>query len=613
MNDIRIRDLYAGRPDAKDEISTDGIDNFIKSFVVSDHFNLDRLTDGKHCFITGFKGTGKTALLFYLEEKLKKADPHTCSSFIFFKDEYTDVKKSEMQNVSNRVQSSVCVEHGALTNATEFEYVWRWILLKQIISDNEEYNRNLFLDDEHWSIFEKTVGQIKDPRNNRKITLPNKIKMALSCKDMSSLTEYTPEVEVDFQNQASQQYHDFVELVDKAEVLLGKLTRTDIPYYIFIDELEAYYGEQNVFFRDLYMIRDLVFTVKRFNLIFNQSGMPKTKIICSIRSEIIASIQRFIVAKEINKVTSGYSVPLIWNYTNSNSYAHPIIQILLKRIAICSGIENTNYKEIYNKWFPDRINNMEAANYILNNSWLKPRDMVRLITKAQESLHNDTNTFSQKVFDSIKKSYSIDSLQEIKEELRALYTAEEIDTIISCFTGYRTNFSVDDLRTRINKTFPNTILETNFVRVIDDLYRLGFLGNYLPGTNIYHWQHKEDSSVILSDEWHLCVHYALHSALSIGRTNDRAIKRNLRCGDKAHVKVYKVIPSHALVGFSLFGQFYKGSIHISEFCSHGYGNVDDLLDIIHCGDIFEAEVIDYDHRHWKWMLRLISEDTSLET
>lgn len=60
--------------------------------------------------------------------------------------------------------------------------------------------------------------------------------------------------------------------------------------------------------------------------------------ICSVRSEILTAIQRFIVTKEINKVTSGFSVPLNWNYTNNNSYAHPIIQILLKRIAVCAEL-----------------------------------------------------------------------------------------------------------------------------------------------------------------------------------------------------------------------------------------------------------------------------------
>lgn len=610
MKDIKIRDLYAGKPDAKDEINFEGWDNFLKTYVVADHFNLNLLIEGNHCFITGFKGTGKTALLFYLDDKLKNIDQSTCSSFVFFKEDFGDAKRSELQEFSNRVLSSISVEQGALTKATEFEYVWRWIILKQIVNDNEIYCRNLFVDDECWQQFEKIVGQIKAPRNKRKILLANKIKFAVLCKDMTTMTECSPEVEVDFQQPASQQYQDFVALVDEAEEALAKLTRTDIPYYIFVDELEAYYGDMQVFFRDLYMIRDLIFTVKRFNTIFAQTNMSRTKIICSVRSEILTAIQRFIVTKEINKITSGFSVPLNWNYTNNNSYAHPIIQILLKRISVCSKAETTDSLQIYRQWFPEQIHSMEAANYILNNSWCKPRDMVRLIMVAQNSLHNDMDTFSQIVFDSTSKAYSEDSLQEIKEELRALYTAEEINDIITCFTGYRTSFSVRDLQRRIDQYFSETILKTKFRQVVEDLYRLGFLGNFLPASQTYHWQHKGDPSVILSDEWRLCVHYALHGALSIGARNDRAIRRDAQVGDVAIATVYDVISQFALVEFRLFGSNYKGSIHISEFGKRGYGYIHIISCIVHDGDQFNVSLLEYDEKHSNWKLRLLPESNS---
>ena len=421
MKKIKIKDLYAGRPDAKDEIYFDGPDSFIKTYVTADHFNLDLLTVGKHCYITGFKGTGKTAMLFFLDDKLKDEDSSTCSSFIFFKEDFTDMRRSELEELSRRVLSSIAVEPGALTEVSEFEYIWRWIMLKQIVNDNDTYGRNLFVDNEEWNTFENIVGKIKAPRDKRKIFLPNKIKLAAPYKDLATMTEISPEIEVDFQNQKSKQYQDFIDLIDAAEDAFLNLTRTDIPYYIFVDELEAYYGDDCIFRRDLYMIRDLIFTVKRFNAIFSRAGMKKSKIICSVRSEILTAISRFIVTKEINKVTSGFSVPLNWNYTNSNSYAHPIIQILLKRISVCSDAESESSLNIYREWFPEQIHGMEPANYILNNSWCKPRDMVRLITTAQNSLHNNTSAFTQIVFDSIAKSYSEDSLQEIKEELLALY------------------------------------------------------------------------------------------------------------------------------------------------------------------------------------------------
>lgn len=34
-----------------------------------------------------------------------------------------------------------------MTGTTEFEYVWRWIMLKQLVNDNETYGRNRFVDE----------------------------------------------------------------------------------------------------------------------------------------------------------------------------------------------------------------------------------------------------------------------------------------------------------------------------------------------------------------------------------------------------------------------------------------------------------------------------------
>lgn len=610
MKNIKIRDLYAGKPDAKDEINFEGLENFRKTFVVADHFNLELLTNSNHCFITGFKGTGKTALMFYLDDLLKKEDESTCSSFIFFKEDFTDAKRDKIQSYSNRVLSSVSVEQGALIESTEFEYIWRWLIFKQIVNDNEEYNKNLFVNDENWDKFERIVGRIKAPRNKRKMLITNMIKCAMTYKNYSTMSEVIPEIEVNLQMTSSEHYQDFIALVDAAEEAFSCLERTNIPYYIFVDELEAYYGDTSIFTRDLYMIRDLIFTVKRFNTNFARASMKNTKIICSVRSEIITAISRFIVTKEINKSISGFSVPLNWNYTNSNSYAHPIIQILLKRIAVCSEAENESSLDIYRKWFPEHINDIEAASYILNNSWSKPRDMVRLITVAQNSLHNNTSTFSQIVFDSIAKAYSEDSLQEIKEELRALYTSEEIDCIINCFSGYRTSFSVNDLQKRIEKYYKGTVLDIKIRQVLEDLYRLGFLGNFLPASKVYHWQHRGDTSLILSDEWRLCVHFALYGALALGGRYDRGLNCNqeAQIGDVTRVIVYDVIPSFALCEFKLYGKVYKGSIHIAEFGNQGYGYINRLSDIIHDGDQFRAALIEYDIKYSSWKLKLLAEE-----
>ena len=132
MKAIKIKDLYSGKPDAKDEVNFESTDTFIKTFVVADHFNLDTLINGTNCFITGFKGTGKTALLFYLDDKLRKVDAQTCTSYILFKEDFTETKRNEMQGIYQKVLSSITVANDTLVGTTEFEYIWRWIFLNKL-------------------------------------------------------------------------------------------------------------------------------------------------------------------------------------------------------------------------------------------------------------------------------------------------------------------------------------------------------------------------------------------------------------------------------------------------------------------------------------------------
>ena len=607
MNQLRIKDLYAGKPDAKDEIACGSSDIFIKTYVVSEFFDIDSLLNKDKCFITGFKGTGKTALLYYLDERLQTIDSNVCASYIFFKDDYPDIKRQELQNISHRIVSSITVESGALMQSEDFEYIWRWLFFKRIISDNNEYNRNLFVDDENWNAFEKTMKRIKDPINNSRVRIPKNIKLSLPIKNEQAGIEVAPELEINLGDSQNANYSIFIEVIDKAELLFSNVKKTDIPYYIFVDELEAYYGDSNVFKRDLGLIRDLVFTVKRFNMIFQNSSFNRTKVICSVRSEILNAINRYIVTKELNKITSGFSVPLTWNYTNSNSYAHPLIQIILKRIASCSEKPEEDFLSIYKKWFPEKVHGIEPANYILNNSWCKPRDMVRFIMAAQNSIHKNDIAFTQAVFDSLAREYSEESLKEIVEELHALYNPTETDTILNCFTGFKTRFSYNELKNRVSQYYSGSILEKNLNSTLADLYRLGFLGNYLPATKTFHWQHKGDPQLILNDDWQLFVHYALHSVLSLRTKNDRAMDRNkiIKRGDIVLFTVDRVLTNVALGHFSIHGKLSKGYIIISEFIKHQRNKTMDLSTIVAAGDEINAKLEWFNGKHHSWKLKIV--------
>jgi hypothetical protein len=592
---IRIKDIYAGKPDAKDEIQFDGFNDFIKAFIIPYNCNIEHLIYNHHCFITGYKGTGKTSLLFYIDNQIRQKDENACSSYIFFKENFSDIKKDEIEYFSKRLLSSITVDKTSLIEINDFEYIWRWLFFKKLISDNKDFNENLFVNDDAWNNFEKVISKIKEPANFKKGIITTKFKLGIPISDPVTGISVNNDFEVDIQNKDFTIFQ-FTSLIDQAEEILKNVKRTDIPYHIYVDELEAYYGDKEVFCRDLYLIRDLLITVKRLNKIF--LGTKNTKIICCVRSEIINAISKFIVTKELNKVISGFDVPLKWDYNNTNSFSHPIMQILIRRIELSEKNKVTELdtsKSIVERWFNEKIHDIEPSNYILNNSWCKPRDIVRFIISAQNCIHNDKSTFSQAVFDSLQKQYSLDSLLEIKEEMRALYSTEEITQIINCFTGFRAVFSVKQMKDRIAKYFPESILAKNFNQVMEDLYRLGFIGNYSPLSQQYRWHHKGEDQFILSDEWRVMVHHALQSALSISKKQDYSFNRKStpETGDIVDVIVTNIRKSFLKVSFDYYGKKYIGKVHISELTGD---YVKDIYSIARVGEEFKAKILYYNKK-----------------
>jgi hypothetical protein len=232
LQQISIKDLYAGKPDAKDEINTGGLDEFVNSFILPNSFDIDKLIKDNFYFITGYKGTGKTALLFYLDNYTKKLDESACSSFIFFKEEFTDTKKQELEELSKRLLSSITIGDDILTDGSDFEFIWRWILFKKIIDDNKEYNNGLFANNDAWNTFEKTMSKIVSATDKKRFAFPPKIKLSVPLTDPATNVSITTELEVDFQNNAKTQdaYKQFIKIIEAAEDSLKKVQRTDIPY-----------------------------------------------------------------------------------------------------------------------------------------------------------------------------------------------------------------------------------------------------------------------------------------------------------------------------------------------------------------------------------------------
>ena len=59
MSQVKISDIHAGKPDAKDDISRNKRE-FMNSYLIPPNLNVKTLKYGDICYIVGNKGLGKT-------------------------------------------------------------------------------------------------------------------------------------------------------------------------------------------------------------------------------------------------------------------------------------------------------------------------------------------------------------------------------------------------------------------------------------------------------------------------------------------------------------------------------------------------------------------------
>ena len=606
---MKIADIYAGKLDASDEIRESGFDLFRKNYISPSGVNVEKLAStkfGTPILIKGDKGTGKTALIHYLENYVCQIDASACSSFISFDKDYSGAQRSKFNAiVSIQIDQSLAMNGENVENS--FIHIWKWQLYQKIIEDNDCFNNGLFEDDDNWQGFVSRMKRIGPTINKQKMLIPAAITISAKVHPDQGVLEPGVTIEpVDLSQKSfnsTKGYKEFEKIIEEADCYIQKIKRKDVPYYVFIDELEAYRGNNDIFLRDLRLIRDLLFVVKYMNDVF-QTG---TKIICSVRPEILNAINRFVQSNQLHKITLGFDETLVWEYKNTNSFNHPIIGVLLRRIQNAEEKNggDSDINTIIDKWFEPEVYGKHICTYILDNTWHKPRDIVRMLLSAQARSSRESSRFNQNVFETFMPTYSKQCLDELKEEMRALYTVDEIDGIMNCLQGYRSSFFFSEIVNRAKRLYPQGRLATDPHTVINDLYRMGILGNTKDRYTTPHWYHKGQYALSLEEPWKLIVHPALCLELSVKAGGEK--KRGL---SKAQTKVYTATVKHIrnkymLVSFEKDGSITEGYISLNQIGVYGIQQGE--IDLYYSkGDSLQIVVKDYNPEYNNWFARVCS-------
>ncbi len=510
---LKLRDLYIGAIDARNELmqAPDHDAATEERFVVPSSLNLEEFVAGRRWFITGMKGTGKTAALYHLAREVRerlKMKTH----FVFFKG---DLSADDLARLSKIGHSTVTsAEVGDYPDA-DFQPAWRWFLYRQLVRVAERNSLAPSEKNGEWKRFAEWMkSPVADDEGGVSRFIPKIVKGLVSISATPKL-ELSGEWNFDEGNSTKL---PFGALIRKADDLFSNLGPGGDTICVFIDELELRRATNKQFVRDAHLIGDLMLAIQDVNRRSRERGIG-LRVYAAIRSEVLTVVSAS--GKEVNKPAEDFGGRIVWDPNLSDDIGHPLLQILVKRIKLAANLGEIGDGEVWRKYFPDNIDDDSSEKYVLHRSWFRPRDVIRMLNTTKE-LYPDSTAFGARELKGASKAYSNRSWVELQEELSASYSAEDIQAIYKILRGMKRSFFHSDFSLNAERLADKysdvgaLVKARKMVGVLEDLYRVGVIGNLMQfGKTVRpRFEFRGDDGLLLDKE--ICVHKALRQHLSIG-------------------------------------------------------------------------------------------------
>ena len=282
---IPISQMDFGRIDAKRELLDAhpvSIRRFLSTFQPPPNLRIQDFLDGRKSFVIGLKGTGKTALLLYVDRTEVENGSET--EFVLFK---SDFSEEDRRRIQNNAQYFVADDaRGKNRFQQDFENEWIMFLtqlLVQKLKGIPEYKSVPII-----HRLASFIHYLELQPVSRALSLFPNLKggeLLLKAGSSGFDAEFKGDIEFDSKKRtvAVKSAVDF--LTNSMNAIPGGPRKI----VIFVDELEISYGDPASFERDARLIRDLVVVVSRLNDRFRKRG-ASIRFIVAIRSEVLRTV-----------------------------------------------------------------------------------------------------------------------------------------------------------------------------------------------------------------------------------------------------------------------------------------------------------------------------------
>ena len=508
---VYLKDLYLGEADGSSESTKE---RFLDLFYTGNNKYNEITNNPLKFIISGQKGTGKTILGNYIRAKYIEKSI-ICEIF----------SKSDIDLIKLLEKGSEKINNEEVIQFYKY-YIYYEIfkLIKDIkIHFSIKFNKSLKKEIKKKREYKKAIKNLEKLFSDRYTIGTNYEVNGYNKIDESSLLG---EVSVDGtkkrklqgvdKNVTNSNYikKEFYKIVEEIEKNLVKCLKVNSVVIILddLDELDIKINCENSYVNS---INKLIEALKSINILFNKRKVGPSKCILLIRSDIMNVLNKY--SSNLNKVLLDNTVELYWiDKMPRQPHKHMLMEMILNKIKkTCPEYSNMGNKELYNKLFPKDIGGYTAVDYMINNSFGRPRDIFCYLNIITNKYPNDVS-FQRHMFRECKQAYSKSFLDELYNQMKIHLDVKIADEYIELLRNFGKNtFYFSELKKYYKlrrKSYPN-ISDLN--KCLSDLYDFGVVGNCwkVKEQLKYSWGYRRDGKDSISIDQKFTIHYALRKTL----------------------------------------------------------------------------------------------------
>lgn len=430
----------------------------MKAFVDKQDLSLLKANDDPKCILLGRTGSGKSALIRYLEEteqQIARINPESMS--------LRHLSNSDIINYFSNLNVKLDLFYKVLwkhvfiveliklhfnNNVSKPKGVLEWVreqLPNKTRKASIDYLKNW--ENKFWEDTEYRIRELETSLENRfkgefggNLGL-NEI-IALSTKSESE-HKNSQTIKYDVINKAQKvinesQIEHIKNIIEMMEAEL--FNKSQKKYFLVIDDLDTEWVSETIVYD---LIKSLIETIK------DLSKIPNVKIIIALRTNIHKKIFKENMSRGVQREKYDHLyLHVKWNKDELEN-------LLNNRLGELMRGHYTSQSPTINDILPQQTKNQSSSfDYMIERTFLRPRDIIDFFNKCIKNADGQTHITREMVFKA-EDEYSHERLRALNDEWLENYG--DIHTLYNFLKGTRSGFKIKEIKEKAEEYFINLL------------------------------------------------------------------------------------------------------------------------------------------------------------